>query len=506
MSGKDLNDRTVIERVDPLVGAILDRRYRIEFRLAAGGFGAIYRARHIASNHEVAIKVLHARFASDRGVIARFEREGAALTTLRSPHTIAAYELGEAPDGTMYMVMELLHGVTLYERFRAHGKFPWRRMVAIARGVCDSLAEAHALGIVHRDLKPTNIHLEHIGDDEDFVKVLDFGIAKILQDSQFDQADVTMAGQMIGTLDYMSPEQMVGGAITGRTDIYTLGIVMYEMIAGRPPFAEATSASSALAAVLKQPPPLSKFVNVPGDLDRIVLRCLHRDAVERYDAADLRTTLDALLAVSDERAATVNEERTVVIRRAIVSARMSAVSEPAATVPRPTAVPPEALRTPRPVQESTTFSAAPPPPLPPPPVVAARPVPRTLSPPPTPPIAPPPTPARTQTPAIPPAAPRTLTPAIPPTSPRTQTPAIPPRAMPPTIPATPPSRMVPPRPPVEAPPPSDRPSMADATIVMPRKDTTADHVDRREATIRWAMKFVLLVIVIAIGIAVVTHL
>src|SRR5262249_53279004 len=113
---EDANDQTVIERVDPLLGTIIDRRYCLEFGLAAGGFGAIYRARHITSGYEVAIKLLHARFASDAGVIARFMREGAALTTLRCPHTIAAYELGEAADGTLYMVMELLHGVTLYER------------------------------------------------------------------------------------------------------------------------------------------------------------------------------------------------------------------------------------------------------------------------------------------------------------------------------------------------------------------------------------------------------
>ncbi|HWU88026.1 MAG TPA: serine/threonine-protein kinase, partial [Kofleriaceae bacterium] len=246
MAHRDQNDLTTIERVDPLVGTVLDGKYRLEFRLAAGGFGAIYRSRHVGTGAELAVKVVHARLASDPGIVARFQREGEALTALRSPHTITAYELGETPEGELYIAMELLHGVSLYERFRVDGRLTWQRMVGIALGVCDSLAEAHGLGIVHRDLKPTNIHLERRGAEEDFVKVLDFGIAKILQHSQFDSSDLTSAGLMIGTIDYMSPEQMVGGEITGASDLYTLGIVIYEMIAGRRPFPEAPTPASAL--------------------------------------------------------------------------------------------------------------------------------------------------------------------------------------------------------------------------------------------------------------------
>jgi serine/threonine-protein kinase len=208
-----------------MIGEVFDRRFKIEARIAAGGFGAIYRATHIKSGHELALKVLHGNLTSDAGVVARFRREGAALTRLRDPHTITAYELGEAPDGTLYIVMELLHGESLYERFRGSGPLAWQRVLAIGRAVCSSLTEAHALGIIHRDLKPTNIHLEPIAPDEDHVKVLDFGIAKIVQDSDIDSSELTHAGQMIGTLDYMSPEQMVGGECLATSDIYTLGIV-----------------------------------------------------------------------------------------------------------------------------------------------------------------------------------------------------------------------------------------------------------------------------------------
>ncbi|MEO8698827.1 MAG: protein kinase [Kofleriaceae bacterium] len=293
----------MVERVDPLVGSVLDNRYRIDFRIAAGGFGAIYRATHVRSNTQVALKVLHTELATnDARVIARFRREGATLAQLRDPHTITAYELGEDPTGPLYIVMELLHGESLYENFRAHGVLAWPRMVAIARMICNSLGEAHSLGIVHRDLKPANINLEKRDGNPDFVKVLDFGIAKIIRESEMDTMELTQAGQMIGTFDYMAPEQMVGGQCTARTDIYTLGVMVYEMIGGRRPFAEATSPTAMLASLLTQtPPPLSTLVRVPPELDRILMRCLEREPQNRYDdVAELAHDLDTLLIGSEE--------------------------------------------------------------------------------------------------------------------------------------------------------------------------------------------------------------
>src|SRR5690606_8713784 len=142
-------------------------------------------------------------------VVARFRREAVALARLRSPHTVTAYDFGETPDGTLYIALELLQGESLYERYRALGPLPWPRLVAIARQVCSALAEAHALGIVHRDLKPTNIHLEEVAGDPDFVKVLDFGIAKILHGSALPSGDLTRIGEMVGTYDYMAPEQLL---------------------------------------------------------------------------------------------------------------------------------------------------------------------------------------------------------------------------------------------------------------------------------------------------------
>jgi serine/threonine-protein kinase len=301
------NERTVVERRDPLVGEVFDRRFQVEARIAAGGFGAIYRATHIKSGHEFALKVLHANLTSDPRVIARFRREGATLTRLRDPHTITAYELSEAEDGTLYIVMELLYGESLYERYRKQGRMPWQRVVAIARAVCSSLAEAHALGIIHRDLKPTNIHLEQKHGTADYVKVLDFGIAKILQGGEIDSSDLTHAGQMVGTLDYMSPEQMVGGMCTAASDIYTLGVVMYELLAGKKPFDDANSAAAALAAVLTSTPePVSRHAPVPPHVDRLVLRCLERTSSDRFQTAQqLAGALDDLITATDEVVTTV---------------------------------------------------------------------------------------------------------------------------------------------------------------------------------------------------------
>jgi serine/threonine-protein kinase len=331
LTGHDRNDRTLFERADPLQGAVLNGKYRLEARLASGGFGAIYQASHVETGVELAVKIVHARLASDPGVVARFKREGETLTALRSPHTITAYELGETDDGVLYIAMELLRGVNLYERFREEGPMPWRRMVAIALGVCHSLAEAHALGVVHRDLKPTNIHLERRGPGEDFVKVLDFGIAKILQHSRLDNADLTSAGLMIGTIDYMSPEQMVGGEITGASDLYTLGIVMYEMIAGQRPFPEAPSAASVLAAMLKPPPPLASVAIVPAQLDRIVMRCLERDAANRYQtAAELAAELARLLEPGEvrPRAFDPDDDATQIAPKRTISATITSAAAP----------------------------------------------------------------------------------------------------------------------------------------------------------------------------------
>ena len=338
---QDVSDRTLVQIHDPLVGSIFDRRFRIDFRIAIGGFGAIYHATHVHSGHQIALKVLHPRLTADPGVLARFRREGDTLTRLRSPHTIIAYETGETDDGTLYIVLELLHGESLFERYRARGRFPWERMVTIARAVCTSLEEAHGLGVVHRDLKPTNINLETREGDDHFVKVLDFGIAKILSGSALDASELTNAGQMIGTLDYMSPEQMVGGRCTVHTDIYTLGIVIYEMIAGRRPFLEASSPAAVLAAMLRDtPPPLSSFVDVPPALDHVVGKCLAREAGDRYaSVVELGQELEHLLHTAGPSDANeITRPVLAAVPRGDEISGLSALATPSPTAPYPGSV------------------------------------------------------------------------------------------------------------------------------------------------------------------------
>jgi serine/threonine protein kinase len=352
-------ERTIVAGGDPLVGTILDQRFRIEFQLAAGGFGAIYRATDVLSDAEVALKVLLPKVARDPMVVARFRREGQTLASLRDPHTIAAYELGEAPDGTLYIVMELLHGESLYTRFRREGPVPWRRALHIAAGVCSSLAEAHALGVVHRDLKPANIHLEHRDGDPDFVKVLDFGIAKIVQGNGIEDTQLTQAGQMIGTVDYMSPEQMVGGELTPASDIYTLGVVLYEIIAGRTPFADAQTATAILAAVLTHgAEPLSTHVPVPPVLDRIIARCLERDPVRRYREvgalaaalADLGTGWLPGLSPDEsfDDSALTTEATRIDVRSTGSSEPVLDARGPRRRLPEPRSITPPGVGTPRP--------------------------------------------------------------------------------------------------------------------------------------------------------------
>ncbi len=288
--------QTRVEVRDPLIGTVLGRRFRVEERLAAGGFGVIYRAMHLKSKYEVALKILHQNMLTDEKIVARFRREAQTLTMLRSPHTVTTYELVEEPDGRLFMVMELLRGETLYQQYKRDGVMPWRRVVEIARAVCVSLAEAHALGVVHRDLKPENIVIEP-KDGEEIVKVLDFGIAKVLSGSEVEHAEeLTNHNEVIGTWDYVSPEQIRSEGYSGRSDIYTLAVVMYEMITGKRPFMQTGAALMAAILTSMPPAPSTRMPGIPPALDRVLLRCLDPDPQQRFaDVETLAAELDALL-------------------------------------------------------------------------------------------------------------------------------------------------------------------------------------------------------------------
>ena len=290
------------KRKDTLVGSVLANEYRIDSKIAEGGFGSIYAATHIESGLDVALKVMHAELAADRSLATRFRREGATLSRLHDPHTVAMYNAGEDEDGTLFIAMELLRGENLHERMTAQGLLHWRDSLAIIRDVCSALAEAHELGIVHRDLKPANIYLT----SGDVVKLLDFGIAKVTGSEVDDGADLTRMGQTIGTLEYMAPEQIIGGTCEPRSDIYQLGVLMFEMITGRRPFADAIEPTAMITALLTLNPPSvsSMFCHscLPVELDALIQRCLEREPEHRFK--NVRELVDAIVRLLSQREAT----------------------------------------------------------------------------------------------------------------------------------------------------------------------------------------------------------
>ncbi len=277
---------------DPFIGQVIGDQYRVERRIAIGGFGSIYRAAHLGDDHPIALKIMHRELAADANLVARFRREGEVLIKLRDPHTVATYEVGQTPEGLPFIAMELLEGESLLRLFHLHGRMPWQRMFGIARGMCSALAEAHALGIIHRDLKPGNIFVT----TNDVAKVLDFGIAKILATSEMpNPQELTVMGTAVGTVEYMAPEQLMGGRADGRSDIYTVGVLAYEMITGRRPF-NAAGLDLLTVQLTEEPPPPSSLVDVPRVVDEVLVRCLAHDSAERFaDVGELSRALDAAL-------------------------------------------------------------------------------------------------------------------------------------------------------------------------------------------------------------------
>lgn len=275
------------EDYDPFIGMVLNNRFTIEEKLGEGGFGAVYRGTQSGTKRKVAIKVLHPDVSRDENLVQRFRREGLVLCNLRDAHTVTTYDFDQTPDGMLYIAMELLEGKSLHDVYRDEAPIQWRRMLKIAAQMCSSLAEAHAQGIVHRDLKPENIYLEERPGHPEFVKILDFGIAKITRgDSLSGQSpQLTATGQTLGTLEYMSPEQLMGKELDGRSDIYALGVLIYELITGRLPFPDAKGPAGLITAQLRQTPDAPSTANpdgnIPSVVDEIVLKMLSKEATSR---------------------------------------------------------------------------------------------------------------------------------------------------------------------------------------------------------------------------------
>ncbi|HWB79342.1 MAG TPA: serine/threonine-protein kinase, partial [Nannocystaceae bacterium] len=272
------------EKLVPLEGRILDGKFRFVKQLGEGGMGAVWMAENTLVRKRVAIKLMHIQFSRDEGVLARFRNEATAAGRIGNKHICDILDLGRSPLGP-YIVMEMLNGSDFADFIvKKHGQVPPGVIVMVVRQALIGLAAAHDAGIVHRDLKPENIFLHEPEQGRLQVKLMDFGISKF---TQGENAGKTGMGVLMGTPEYMSPEQTEGAAQTdARTDIWAMGVILYWALAGRNPFVGATMAATLINVAAKEPPPIQTLAGhiAPG-LAEVIARCLRKNPLERWPSA-----------------------------------------------------------------------------------------------------------------------------------------------------------------------------------------------------------------------------
>lgn len=332
-----------------LVGQTVDGRFLVLRQLGEGAMGTVYAATQLSVHREVALKVLRRHLVADEESVRRFLREARAATRLRSPHTVTVHDFGRTDDGLLYLAMELVQGRGLDVLVAREAPLSEARASAIIIQVCEALTEAHGCGIVHRDLKPENIAVGSMGGQRDFVKVLDFGIARFL--GPVDGHRVTETGVVVGTPSHMSPEQTRGYALDGRSDIYSLGVILYELLTGELPFVARTTMDLLLAKLEREPPslldPARRAARAGGEapgplgiseaMDDLVRRMMARDAADRPSnaqavIAELRHIREAsrgagaALAPSD---AATRREPPQALQTEVVTRRAGGLGSPA---------------------------------------------------------------------------------------------------------------------------------------------------------------------------------
>ena len=273
---------------DPLIGRVINDRFRVSSLIARGGMGRVYRAEQAPLGREVALKVLNPNYEgeNDPEFHKRFFLEASTCSKLTHPNTVTIFDYGRTDEDIYYIAMELLEGRTLHRCLREDGPLLPSRALHIGRQICRSLREAHALGVIHRDLKPANIFLVSHADEQDFVKVLDFGLVKNVADKS---EDLTQTGLFMGSPKYMSPEQIQGERVDSRADIYSLGVIMYEMLTGFVPFTGSTSVNILMSHVHDEVPPMgvtNPSTQVPELVEGLVRKCMAKTPSDRFASMD----------------------------------------------------------------------------------------------------------------------------------------------------------------------------------------------------------------------------
>ncbi|HSN92195.1 MAG TPA: protein kinase [Anaeromyxobacteraceae bacterium] len=279
-----------------LIGQVLDGRYLLSAHLATGGMGAVFRAQHVYMRKDLAIKVLRPDLSVSSDLVERFRREAEIIAALEQENIVRVTDFGRSPEGYLFLVMELLEGESLFERLRREGAMAPLPAVEILWQVCAALEAAHARGVVHRDLKPENVFLARMPDGREVAKILDFGIAKIGDPTS---ASSTAAGMVVGTPEYLSPEQALGGEVDTRADLYSVGLIAWRMLVGRHPFKAGDPRALLMMQATQAVPPLTderpELAELPG-LVAAVARACEKDVAQRYqNAGQMKLDLAAAL-------------------------------------------------------------------------------------------------------------------------------------------------------------------------------------------------------------------